>query len=104
HAGGTVEHRLVGEVEALLPQLLDLVDDEARLVVLVLGLVAGDGKTPAPVGPEVLRRSLGVLGDHRVGGVEDGLGGPVVLLEDDDTASGKSFSKSRMLRMSAPRN
>ena len=35
----------------------------------------------AGVGPQVLRLARRVVGDHRVGGVEDGLGAAVVLVE-----------------------
>ena len=37
----------------------------------------------ALVGPQLLGLAAQVVGDHRVGGVEDGLGGSVVLLEHD---------------------
>ena len=67
---------------------LDLVDHVAGLVVLVLGLVAGDGDPASFVRPQVLRGALGVVGDDRVGGVEDGLGGAIVLIEDDHPGVG----------------
>ena len=57
--------------------------DEPRLVVLVVGDVADDPRAVAGVGPEALRLAALVVADHGVGGVEDGLGRAVVLLEQD---------------------
>ena len=69
-------------------QTLDLVDHEPGFVVLVLGLEAGDRDTAPLVRPQVLGRALGVVGDDRVGGVEDGLGGSIVLVENDHAGVG----------------
>ena len=57
--------------------------DERGLVPFVLGVVAHDPVAATGVGPQVLRLAGGVVGDDRVGGVEDGLGAAVVLVEDD---------------------
>ncbi len=62
----------------------DLVHDERRLVVLVFCVVAGDELATDLLGPEVLRPARRVVGDHRVGGVENALTRPVVLLHHDD--------------------
>ena len=81
---GAVEHR---DVPGLHPggvaELVDGLGDEGGLVVLVVADVADDRRAVAAVGPEVLLAPLGVLGDDRVGGLQDGLGGAVVLLEQD---------------------
>ena len=50
---------------------------------LVLADVADDLLAVAFRGPEPLLRPVGVAGDDRVGGAEDGLRGAVVLLEHD---------------------
>ncbi len=50
---------------------------------LVVGDVADDRRALAGVGPQVLRLAAGVARDHRVGGRQDGLGGAVVLLQQD---------------------
>ena len=57
--------------------------DERGLVALVLGVVADDAVAAAGVGPQVLRLARRVVGDDRVGGVEDGLRAAVVLVEHD---------------------
>jgi hypothetical protein len=60
---------------------LDLAGDVAGLGVLVLELADMDGVALALVRPEVLGLLLAVVGDDRVGRVEDGLCRAVVLLE-----------------------
>ena len=68
-----------------------LVGDERSLVVLVLRVVAGDELAADLLGPEVLRTACRVVGDDRVGGVEDALAGAVVLLHDDDRRLGEEL-------------
>ncbi len=57
--------------------------DVSSFVSFVLGVVPGDELAADLLGPEVLGLAGGVVGDDRVGGVEDALGRPVVLLQDD---------------------
>ena len=59
------------------------------LVVLVLGPVPGDPVALARVGPQRLRLPGHVVGDHRIGGIEDGLGGAEVLVEGDGGGVGE---------------
>ena len=73
----------VGGTAAIASEVLDLVDDELRLVVLVVALVHGDGDALAQVGEEVLLQPLAIGGDDVLGGLEDRLGGAVVLFEGD---------------------
>ena len=81
---GAVEHRDVGGTHVVLVgELVDLLGDEPRLVVLVVGDVADDPLAVAGLGPQPLGLAALVVADHRVGGVEDRLGGAVVLLEQD---------------------
>ena len=81
---GAVEDRdVAGPRLALVGQPVDLLGDEPGLVVLVVADVADDPVAVAGVGPEVLRLAPVVAADHRVGGVEDGLGRAVVLLQQD---------------------
>ena len=87
---GPVEDRHVAPARvADLVQLRHLAGHPLRLVDLVLGVEAGDGLAAALVGPELLRLAAHVVGDDRVGGVEDGLGRPVVLLEQDHRGVGE---------------
>ena len=58
--------------------------DDARLVVLVLGLDHADRLARAELAPEALLDASRVVLDHRVGGVEDALRGAVVLLQAHD--------------------
>ena len=81
---GAVEDRDVGRPRGLVVgEPVDLLGDEPRLVVLVVGDVADDAGAVAGVGPQLLGLAALVVADHGVGGVEDGLGGAVVLLEQD---------------------
>ena len=56
---------------------------------LVLGVVAREQLATHLLGPEVLRAARRVVGDDRVRGVEDALGGPVVLLDHDHRRVGE---------------
>ena len=76
-----VEHRHSRQVEPLSRQLADLLSHEPALVGLVLGGEQRDRSTLAEVAPETLGPAAPVVGDHRVGGLQDGLGGAVVLVE-----------------------
>ena len=76
-------------VVARVVQLGDLVGDPLRLVGLVVGVVADDGVPVALVGPQLLGLAAEVVGDDRVGGVEDRLRRPVVLLEHDHGGVGE---------------
>src|SRR5690606_22155149 len=66
----------------------DPADDVLGFVDLVVGGEQVDGIARAAVGPELLAQAPGVVGDHRVGGVEDRGGGAVVLLEADRPRTG----------------
>ena len=62
---------------------VDLAGDEVGLGVLGVGDVPDHLLAGALVAPQPLRLALGVAVDHRVGGRQDRLGGPVVLLQQD---------------------
>ncbi len=64
---------------------------------LVLGVVAGDELAADLFGPEVLGTARRVVGDHRVGGVEDALAGAVVLLHEDDRRLGEGLLELRQV-------
>ena len=66
-----------------------LAGDPLGLVDLVVGVVADDGVAGALVGPQLLGLAADVVGDDGVGGVEDGLGRPVVLLEQHHRGVGE---------------
>ena len=80
---GAVEDRDVAGPQPAVGELVDLVGDEPGLVVLVVGDVADDALAVAGVGPQLLLLAALVVGDDGVGGGEDGLGGAVVLLQQD---------------------
>ncbi len=60
---------------------LHLARDPEGLLTLVDGLIGPQLLALAAVGPELLVGPSAVVRDHRVGGVEDALGRPVVLFE-----------------------
>ncbi len=62
-----------------------------RLVLLVLGVVPHHELAAHLFGPQRLGLAHGVVGDHGVGGMEDGLGGAVVLLQHDGGGIGKGL-------------
>ncbi len=87
---GPVEHRhLPRGGLALVGEPVHLLGHERRLVVLVVGDIAGDRRPVARLRPELLRHPAGVAGDDRVGRGQDVLGGAVVLLKQDDRGTGK---------------
>jgi hypothetical protein len=68
---------------------LDPLDHEARLVDLVVGRVQVDRLAVLAFGPQALAEAIGVVGDHRVGGLQDVGGGTVVLFEADRARAGE---------------
>lgn len=81
---GAVEDRdVAGPGVAGVGEPVDLLGDILRLVVLLVGDVAGDDGALAGLRPQVLGAAAGVALDDGVGGVEDVLGGAVVLLQQD---------------------
>src|SRR5579864_5973146 len=64
--------------------LTDAMADELRLVALVESTVELDRLTARAAGPELLAEAGGVVRDQAVGGIEDGAGGAVVLLETEE--------------------
>ena len=82
---GAEEDRLVGPGRALSqPRIFDLLGDGPRLLLVVGKGVQRDLRAVALLGPELLAATADVVLDDRVGRVEDGVGGAVVLLELDD--------------------
>ncbi|CDC73664.1 putative uncharacterized protein [Oscillibacter sp. CAG:155] len=83
-----VEHRRVPEVPAPVEPRQDAAHHVVGLVAFVVGGLDGDGVAAAVVGPEGLALTAGVVLDDGVGGVQDVLGGAVVLLQADGTGGG----------------
>ena len=83
---GAVEDRhvapFVGTFVGAPVQVLDLGRQPAPLVVLVLSVEGDERGAAALLGPQRLGLAHGVVRDDGVGGVEDRLGGAVVLLQD----------------------
>ena len=101
---GPVEDRDVVEAMALgLDEAHRLAHDERGLVVLVFGVVAGDELAADLLGPQLLRAARRVVGDDRVGGVEDALRRPVVLLEHDHRRVGEHLLEPHAGSGSPPR-
>jgi len=85
-----VEDGDVVEGEALLlGQPVDLADDRQRLLLLVVDLPQHHLFAGAGVGPELLFGALRDPLDDGVGGVEDVLGGAIVLLQLHDRGLGE---------------
>ena len=89
HDGDVARSVFVVSLEAF-----DFAGDGLGLVLLVVGLGHGYGDAEAVVGPEALLLALPVAGNNVVGGVEDGLGGAVVLLQEDGPGAGESPFRS----------
>ena len=90
-----VEDGVVAVAHSLGDVLLDGVGDEFRLGVLVGELAQLDLLPRAVLGPEVFALAGHVVADDLVGGVEDVLGGAVVLLEPDDGRAGELLLKAQ---------
>ncbi len=71
---GAVEDGDIAQRPARLLEVGHLLGNVGRLVVLILGLEGDDVLALAQVGPEAFWLASHVVGDHCVGGVEDGLG------------------------------
>ena len=80
---GPVEDRDLLARDALVDEPLDLAGHEPRLGVLVVELADLDRIALAELGEQRLALAAPVVGDHRVGDVEDDLRRAVVLLEAD---------------------
>ena len=78
-----VQDRHVLVARAIAREALDFLDDPARLVHVGLALEHADRLARAGRGPQVLAKAIGVVGDQRVGRVEDISVRAVVLLEAD---------------------
>ncbi len=83
---GAVQERHVGERHALAVERLCLVDHEARLVLVGIGVEDADRLAFAFRRPQVLAEAVRVLRDQRVGGGEDVAVAAVVLLQLDHVA------------------
>ena len=77
--------------------------DPRGLVALVLGVVADDAVAGAELAPQLLVLAARVVGDDRVGGVEDGLRAAVVLVEHDRGDVVERLLELRDVARSAPR-
>ena len=82
---GAVEDGDVGPAQvAAVVQLGDLAGDPLGFVHLVVAVVPHDRVAVAPIGPQLLGLAAEVVADDGVGGVEDRLRRPVVLLQHHD--------------------
>ena len=100
---GAIEHSDVVVARALRVQLFDLTGNPAALVALVARLEGLDLSAIAFGRKQALVLALRVVANNGIGGAQDVTRGAIVLLQLDGLAVLKSFSKSRMLVMSAPR-
>ena len=87
---GPVEDCDLAEADALVPvERGDLARHERCLVAVVAGAVAPDPVTLAERAPQVLLLTEQVVAYNGVGGIEDRLAGPVVLIEHDHPGVGE---------------
>ncbi len=87
---GAIQDGDFATLDAVLAQgVLDGLDHVARFVVLVEGGVQADQVAIADIGAQFLAQAPLVVGDQRVGGVEDVRRGAVVLLQADDLGVGE---------------
>ena len=84
-----VQHGGIVVAVAAIHVLADAVDDELRLVVLVVGRIELHRLAGAGVRPQLLAEPRGIARDQAIGSVEDRAGGSVVLLQPHDLAAGK---------------
>ncbi|MNM43662.1 hypothetical protein D3C81_545430 [compost metagenome] len=73
----------------MLDQALDGLDHVARFVVFVVGGIQRQWFAFAHVGPQLFAQAPAVVGDQRVGRLEDAAGGAVVLLQADHLGVGE---------------
>ena len=92
---GAVEHGVVPELPAPVDPHQDVPGHEVGLVPLVEDGADVDGLAAAALGPEGLALAAGVVGDDGVGGVQDVLGGAVVLLQPDEPGLGILLLKAQ---------
>ncbi len=78
---GAEQHRLLLELQPFLAARQHAVDHEVGLRRLVLHRHQTRALRRGALAPQVLGEALGGERDHRIGGVEDGLGGAVVALQ-----------------------
>ena len=83
---GAIQHRKIPEILSL-GKCDYLTGNIVGLCSLVLRLVNGDGISLTVAGPELLSLSAQIVGDYRIGGIQNRLGGAVILLQTDGSAS-----------------
>src|SRR5205085_4582524 len=89
HVAGTEEHGDLAQTRSFLVQLQNAIDNELRLLLLV---TSGDEPrcfTTSPLRPKILGESLGSARDQSIRNAQNGLRGPVVLLERNHRRAGK---------------
>ena len=72
----------------LIDELPDLGGQKRRLVVLVVTDIGHDRCTVTGIRPQPLLASIAVAGDDSISGAKNGLGGPIVLLQQDGRGIG----------------
>ena len=78
-----VKHRMVTPLLPPLDRIHDGIRDKGALLLLVKGVIHDD-LFPGAIGcPEIFALSLGIMGDHSIGCVQNILRGAVILFETD---------------------
>ena len=80
---GAVHDRDIGIAAPLIRQGINLGGDEPRLIVLVIGNVAHDLLAFTVGRPQVLLASVLIFSNNGVGRIENGLGGAIILFQQD---------------------
>ncbi len=78
---GAVQHGYLAPRAAAIHPFADAVDHEVGFIALVERGVKFYAVAVRAAGPQVLAEAAGIVGDERVGGLENGAGGPVVLFQ-----------------------
>ena len=91
---GAIEHDEIAIGRAVADHALDLLDDVARFVAFGRRRIDRDRLALVARGEELLRRARAVVGDQRVGGIENALRAAIVLFELEDLRARESLPRS----------
>ena len=76
-----IQDRRIATAAPLAHPLTDAIDHIGGLVHFGVGRIQIDVLTFAGIGPQLLAQPVAVMRDHRIGGIQDGAGGTVILFK-----------------------
>ncbi len=91
---GAIQNGGAGVTVALLDPVFDALDDKPRFILFVERGVECDRLAIIPVGPQLFAQATEVVGNHRIGGLQDGTGGAVVLFQADGLGAREVIGKA----------